>query len=92
MKGSFAEFGAMKKEFDAMKAELIDFNMTKEQLRQMSELIQLTQRLQHDEMLRQVSGLIQSVKVQHAHSVGEFPVSSAYCRDATFKIGTCYSN
>ena len=41
MEESFSKFGAMEKEFDALKVELIDFNMTKKQVRQISELIQL---------------------------------------------------
>ena len=41
MDESFVKFGTMKKEFDAIKAELIDFNMTKEQVRQITEFIQL---------------------------------------------------
>ena len=49
MEESFAEFGAIKKDFDTLKEELIDFIMTKEQVKQMSQLIQLvnSQKVQH---------------------------------------------
>ena len=66
MEESFSKFGAMKKEFDTLKAELINFNMTKEHLRQMSELIQLvnSQKVQHTaEMLH--------LKLAHAIQVKE---------------------
>ena len=73
MEESFAEFGAIKKDFDTLKEELIDFIMTKEQVKQMSQLIQLvnSQKVQQAEEMEDLK-LANAVQIRELRKENNF--------------------